>query len=575
MKWLAALLPLLLIAHEGSGPKRPTKADPQLKQARQRLDAIKKKAKYSCCLRNSCDLCAMRYGKCTCKEDLANSKQVCGQCLPRWKNSGATLRRPAPVAPPSEETKAVAALLLEAKKTLVKEKRYACCKRGGCDECTFEADCPCGADLAAGKPVCGSCYHGWHAGEGNFTGIKVEEVALSEMSSDDMPMMFVSGTAQLPTYAPMYMTNRNLGAWTFMTMGQAFLVSTQQSGPRGGDKLFSGNWFMPMAARRVGVGTLTLRGMFSLEPATVTSGRYPQLFQAGETYQGRPIVDGQHPHNFFMELAALYQIPLSDRTSVYFYGGPRGEPALGPIPYPHRISASENPIATLAHHYQDSTHIANNVVTGGFTFAGLTVEASGFNGREPGERRWQLERGAMDSWATRFTFKPAGRWMLSYSRGEITGREALHPEKNSSRQSASLTYVRPHPGGYWASSLIYGRNVDVEEHHDSREKFNSYLAESTALLRNKHWLWTRLEHTDKDATLVDPANEEYRLAKVSAFTFGYGYELPSPRPWLSVSLGGQLTGYRVPTVLKAAYGSSPVGAQVFLRFRLKSSRMTF
>ncbi len=570
------LVPALLLAHEGGGPpKKPSAADPQLKAARAKLDAIKKKAKYACCIKKSCDLCAMRYGQCTCAQDLAQNKQVCGQCLPQWKAKGVTIKKPGPAAPPSEATKEAAKLLLDAKRTLVKEKRYACCKRGGCEECAFEAECPCGGDLAAGKGVCGTCYDGWHAGEGSFSGIKTEEVKLAEMGMDEAPMSFVSGTAQIPNQAPMYMSMKRGGDWIFMGMGQGFLTATQQSGPRGGDKIFLGNWFMPMASRRVGPGTLTLRGMFSLEPATVTSGRYPLLFQTGETYQGRPIVDGQHPHSFFAEVAALYQLPLSDRVSLHFYGGPRGEPALGPVPYPHRLSASENPLATLSHHYQDSTHIANNVITSGMTLGPVTVEASGFNGREPGEKRWQLEKGAIDSWATRFTYKPGGRWMLQYSLGKITGREAQHPDGDSERQSASATYVRPHTGGYWASSLIYGRNVDIDTHEGTREKFNSYVAESTALLRKKHWVWGRLEHTDKDGTLLDAANEEYRLAKVSAFTAGYGYELPSPRPWLSLSLGGQVSVYRTPEVLKPLYGASPVGAQVFLRFRLKSARMTF
>ena len=72
---------------------------------------------------------------------------------------------------------------------------------------------------------------------------------------------------------------------------------------RGGDKFFSTNWFMPMAQRELGPGELTLRAMLSLEPATVTGRQYPLLFQQGETAYGNPIVDGQHPHDFFMELA--------------------------------------------------------------------------------------------------------------------------------------------------------------------------------------------------------------------------------------------------------------------------------
>jgi hypothetical protein len=548
---VSLLIATVLLAHEGNLVNRkPSGADPQIKLARKKLTLLKR-GKYACCKRTSCDLCAMRYGKCECAKNLKLHKQVCGQCLPEHKANGVTLRKPTPALPPSKETQEVAKLLLDAKRILVKEKRYACCKRGGCDECTFEADCPCGKDLAAKgeKGVCGSCYDAWHAGEGSFRNIDIADVKLAEMPGMTMP--YVSGTAQIPDQAPMYMTEHRKKDWTFMTMGQINVVSSQQSSPRGGDKVFAGNWFMPMASRSVGPGTLTLRGMISLEPATVTKGRYPLLFQEGETYKGLPIVDGQHPHNAFMEIAALYQIPVSDKVSVYFYGGPRGEPALGPVPYPHRLSASENPMAALGHHYQDSTHIANNVVTSGVNIGKLTIEASGFSGAEPGERRWSLEKGAIDSVSGRISYKLTGRSLVQYSQGNINGV--------AERQSASYTYVRPHTGGYWASSLIYGRNVEPD--HTA----NSFLAESTAFLKQKHWAWGRVEYLDRDSF----------HGKVTAFTAGYAREIPSRTKWLSFSLGGQFNWYRVPPEAVPIYGSSPVGAQITLRARLKSSRMSF
>lgn len=551
MRISCLLMATVLLAHEGNlAPRKPSAADAQIQLARKKLNLLKR-GKYACCKRTSCDLCAMRYGKCECAKNLKQHKQVCGQCLPAHKSAGVTLRKPTPAVPPSEETREIAKMLLEAKRTLVREKRYACCKRGGCDECTFEADCPCGKDLAdkGEKGVCGSCYDGWHAGEGSFRGIALGDVKLAEMES--MPMPYVSGTAQIPDQAPMYMAEKRVRDWTFMTMGQLNIVSSQQSGPRGGDKVFAGNWFMPMASRKLGRGTLTLRGMISLEPATVTNGRYPLLFQQGETYKGQPIVDGQHPHNAWMEIAALYQVPISDRVSVYFYGGPRGEPALGPVPYPHRLSASENPMAALGHHFQDSTHIANNVVTSGITIGKLTLEASGFSGAEPGEARWKLEKGKIDSVSGRATYKITGRSMVAYSQGHVEGV--------AERQTVSYTYVRPHAGGYWASSLIYGRNV--EAHHTE----NSYLAETTAFLKQKHWLWGRAEYLDR----------EMFHGKVTAFTAGYGHEIKSPVKWASMSLGGQFSVFRSPEAARPIYGSSPVGVQVQLRMRLKSGRMTF
>ena len=91
-----------------------------------------------------------------------------------------------------------------------------------------------------------------------------------------------------------------------MFHGEGFLNDVQQTGFRGTDKLFSTNWLMPMVQRTFGNGTLTIRTMLSFEPATISNRRYPELFQQGETAFQRPIVDGQHPHDFFMELAAIY-----------------------------------------------------------------------------------------------------------------------------------------------------------------------------------------------------------------------------------------------------------------------------
>jgi len=206
-----------------------------------------------------------------------------------------------------------------------------------------------------------------------------------------------SGTDAAPNSTPAEMLMTQRGKWTLMFHGVLFLNEIQQSGPRGGDKFFSTNWFMPMAQRKFGKGTLTLRTMLSLEPATVSQRRYPELFQQGETAFNRPIVDGQHPHDLFMELAALYDYKLSERTTLSLYAAPVGDPAFGPPAYPHRTSSSEDPMAPLGHHFQDSTHIANEVITLGVTHRNFRLEGSGFYGREPDEYRWDIDSGNIDS----------------------------------------------------------------------------------------------------------------------------------------------------------------------------------
>src|SRR5580658_7517411 len=204
-----------------------------------------------------------------------------------------------------------------------------------------------------------------------------------------------SGTSAEPdsTPAPMLMTTAH--AWTLMFHANVFVLDEQQSSARGGDKFFSTNWFMRMAQHDWGPGVFTIRTMLSLEPATITDRRYPLLFQQGETAYGLPIADGQHPHNFVMEIAALYDLKLGERTLLSFYAAPVGDPALGPTAYPHRASALEDPVAALGHHEEDSTHISDDVVTVGLAYRFARVEASGFHGREPGEDRWEIEQGGI------------------------------------------------------------------------------------------------------------------------------------------------------------------------------------
>ena len=636
------LAALAMPAHEGGRKNlKPSKAQPDLKQARQKLDAAKKKlaaqGRYNCCVKPSCDLCARTTGSCACAVNVAKGLGACGECYGGWQAGRGSLKGidrktvkllPADKQswpskePPPPELQEAADALLRAKRTLVAEKRYFCCVRGGCDQCAHEAECPCGSDLSgptpeyykiagvkpppkldtAPKGVCGDCLDGWHSGRGALPGIPLDDVKLLTMAAMD-EIVYTSGTSQAPKAAPMDMLQRRSGAWNLMLHGTFFAVHTNQTGPRGRDKFFGGGWIMPMASRRLGPGTLTLRSMFSPEPATVTNRRYPLLFQTGETAYGIPIISGQHPHDFIMELGASYQLRVGERTSLHFYGGPRGEPALGPTAYPHRLSASENPVAVLSHHYQDSTHISNQVVTAGVTHGPVTLEASGFHGREPDEKRWGLERGGIDSFSTRLTVSPTSRWTAQYSVGRINNRENTHPLRDSFRMSASATYVRPLATGHWATTLVWGRNHDLAftqppnfqlfsatdpdapppVKHIVRvptripgQIYNSYLAESTLLFRNRHWIWGRVESTDKDSLLLQREEpfvlfvEEQRYTRLQAYTAGYERELPRLRvaPWLSTGLGAQVTLFATPINLKAVYGDHPVGVQFFLRLRL-------
>jgi hypothetical protein len=380
-----------------------------------------------------------------------------------------------------------------------------------------------------------------------------------------------SGTSVEPNSTPSAMLMTTRGQWTLMLHGVVFLNALQQTGPRGADKVFSTNWIMGMAQRSLAPGTLTIRGMFSLEPATVSERRYPELFQQGETAFGRPLVDGQHPHDLFMELAVLYDVKFGERALLSFYAAPVGDPAMGPTAYPHRASASEDPIAPLGHHLEDSTHIAQEVVTVGMTYGKARLEASGFHGREPNENRWNIDTGKIDSWSARLTVNPMANWSAQYSVADLTSPEALHPDENIQRMTASVTYNRPLARGNWATTLVWGRNRVLGR----GEVFNGYLAESTLRFLNHNFVWGRAENVDRTSELLLDGNpqpsgfEETFLARVQAYTIGYDRQfrfLPGPSP----AVGGQITFYGKPASLTRLYGSHPVGVLVFLRVRISS-----
>jgi hypothetical protein len=269
-----------------------------------------------------------------------------------------------------------------------------------------------------------------------------------------------------------------------------------------------------------------------------------------------------------MELAALYDLKLNARTLLSFYLAPVGDPALGPTAYPHRASALENPVGTLGHHQEDSTHIADDVVTVGLTCRIVRIEASGFHGREPDEFRWNIDQGKIDSWSTRLTLQPGKNWSGQYSYGRIKSPEALFPAEDQERMTASIMYNRPLQNGNWTSTLLWGRTRSLED--DSI--FNSYLLESTVRFHTQNYSWIRVESAERSNELIvgeNPLPPDFReepVGHVQAYTFGYDRDFDLI-PLLASAVGAQFTTYGLPGVLKPIYGSHPLGVAVFIRLR--------
>jgi len=389
------------------------------------------------------------------------------------------------------------------------------------------------------------------------------------------PLMGVSsGTSAQPRGWAMPMVMTHIGNWQLSWMAQAFIADVQQSRentppgalPRGGDKLYSTNWGMLSAQHALTGGAVMLRTMLSLEPATVTGRRFPELFQFGETAYGQPIIDGQHPHNLLMEIGVQYAHPIG-KTVLNLYYAPTGDPALGPTAFPHRASAAELPQATLGHHYEDSTHISYDVATAELAWDSVHIEAGGFHGREPGENRWNLGFGPMDSWTSRLTWLPARNWQAQISTGRLHHPEAISPG-DEERTTASVEYA----SGERTASIIWGRAYKTAGHY----AVNAMTAEGVLPVAHKNYFTGRFEWSQRDELFADQPALESTLPRwfdISAYTAGYTRDIGR---WhdADMGIGANVSTYGMGKssardALTNIYGNHPWGVSMYVRVRLK------
>jgi YHS domain-containing protein len=386
-----------------------------------------------------------------------------------------------------------------------------------------------------------------------------------EHEASDMPMARGgSGTAWLPDATPMYAIHWRRGAWQIMAHENAFVQFLRESGDRGASQFGSINWMMGMAQRNAGKGRVMFRGMVSAEPWTIRGCGYPDLLASGEQCDGRQIHDRQHPHDLAMEISAEYDAPLEGPVRWQVYGGPAGEPALGPVAYPHRMSAMPNPLAPISHHWLDSTHITFGVVTAGVYDRRWKAEASVFNGREPDEHRANVDFGALDSFSGRLWFLPTSKLALQISAGKLTGAEASEnggPRIDVTRATASATYHTVfRENSIWATTIGWGRNG--ESGHSS----NALLIETNLTFDDRDTWFGRFEAANKTAKDLDVADsaDAFAIAKLQG---GYTRYFSA---WLGLKpgVGASVSAGFVPKRLEPVYDSRiNVGFGVFATLR--------
>ncbi|MBI3181340.1 MAG: hypothetical protein HYZ28_04280 [Myxococcales bacterium] len=337
-----------------------------------------------------------------------------------------------------------------------------------------------------------------------------------------------------------------------------------QGSARGGAQCFGANWLSAAGHVRWAGGELGARLMLSLEPLTVGARGYPLLLQTGESFEGEPLHDRQHPHDLFMEAALLYTARIGEEHLARFYAAPVGAPALGPVAYPHRASAASDPFAPLGHHWQDSTHISFGVLNAAVLSERATVDVSWFNGREPDERRFDFDLRPPDSFSARVTASPASSLSLQGSFGYLRSPEELEPEISVHRITASATYQgRFADEGALAVTALIGRNVPSQGPPSS-----AWLLEANLDADGRNTLFGRAELVEKIGhDLVLRPEQGEQVFPIGSLALGYLRRFPLTR-WLEAGIGARGALNFVGAELGSYYGTrTPPGGMVFFLLR--------
>jgi hypothetical protein len=384
-----------------------------------------------------------------------------------------------------------------------------------------------------------------------------------------------SGTGWLPDASPMYGSMFHKNKWMYMLHGNLFLRYNSQDftnkGSRGTSKFDAPDWVMFMGQRQVGKsGLFHFNTMFSLDAAIAGGSGYPLLFQSGEAYKGKSIVDRQHPHDLFSELSVSYSQALSKKADVFAYVAYPGEPAIGPVAFMHRPSALDNPDAPISHHWVDATHITFGVATLGVRYDNFKLEGSSFTGREPDENRYNFDKPLFNSWSGRLSYNPTKNWALQVSRGFLKSPEALHTDEDINRTSASAIYsAELKDNSTVNATAVWGQNKS--KGYDGE---NAFLLEGS-WRKNKLALHARYEWVQKSTEELSLDETDYghhAVFPVNAFTAGFNYDLLKFGN-TRLAGGSQFTLYHANEKLNSLYGKNPMAIEVYLRLYPGRMRM--
>ena len=332
-----------------------------------------------------------------------------------------------------------------------------------------------------------------------------------------------------------------------------FMLYSHTSGPRGRSRLTGpGMWMLMYDKDLSSRNHLSVDMMGTPEHLTVGDRGTPQLLQTEN-------IDAMHPHDYIMavELRDSLTLNAEKNERLTFLFAPRGEAAIGPVPFMHRESAEGNPDSPLGHALQDGFHDVSTVLGVEYQFARTTIEATAFSGHDI---VWPLPLHRPDSYGLRVNQQFNEHLGMGASFADALLPKDTGGAEHSKFVAAWLNASYRICDDTLKFTIVWGRGQAGRD-----APLNSFLEEAS-FQKGRNKLYNRaevLQITPAQLELLIPDSSAGRKW-AGALTVGYERTL-FEKSGLALLAGGSYTKDFIPKEFNGAYGSDPGGEKVYLR----------
>ena len=342
-----------------------------------------------------------------------------------------------------------------------------------------------------------------------------------------------------------------------------YAVYSQTAGPRGMSRLTGpGAWMLNYDSDLTARNHLAVNVMASPEQLTVGVRGTPQLLQTEN-------LDAMHPHDTIMafEFRDTFSFGPDDSRRLTLLFAPRGEAAIGPVPFMHRDSAEGNPDAPLGHSLQDGFHDASTVYGVDYRTRRWEMEFTGFSGRSI-SRPFPLH--GVDSYAVRLNHDINDHLRIGASYVDALLADDAGIGRHNQFASGWLATSHPYRGGELKTAFVWGATRGANG-VDGRKMASSFLEEG-AYQRGANKFYGRAEILQITPPKLEIATSDNvdRPRWVKAFTAGYERTLVT-QPRFSIFAGASYTKDLIPAEFEPAYGSDASGLKIYLRLKFRSA----